>query len=149
MRGWKTVLEPTSRIWHYYEFAKSKINYYYMERNRYVLPLTYYRLPTLILLAPLFVALDVATLIFSVRGGWADMKGKVYRDFASKEFWSWIWSRRKQAQRLRTISDRAFLRLATAEIAFQQDGVKNPVLTYLGNPLMRIWWRSLRAVMWW
>ncbi len=146
LRGWKTVVEPRSILWHYYEFAKSKINYYWMERNRYVLILSYYRLWTLIVLAPIILLMDAGVLLFSLRGGWFDMKRKVYREWFTLDFWKWIRRRRRNIQSIRTISDRDFLRFAVSAISFQEDTVKNPVLTYLGNPLLRAYWWVARKV---
>ena len=140
VRGWKIVIEPSSVIWHYYEFAKSKINYYWMERNRNVLMLSYYKWWTLFLLLPMIAVMDVAILLFSVKGGWADMKWKVYADFFSVDFWRWIRLRRQKIQSARVISDRMLLQSVVSEIAFQEESVKNPLLTHVGNPLLRMYW---------
>jgi GT2 family glycosyltransferase len=140
MRGLKTVVEPTSILWHYYEFAKNKINYYWMERNRYVLLLSYYRLWTLIVLFPVIVAMDLGILVFSIKGGWFDMKRKMYRELFTVEFWKWVMVRRKDVQAMRNISDREFLRQAVPVIGFQEETVKNPLLDYVGNPLLTAYW---------
>ncbi len=146
MRGWRTVTEPTSVIWHYYEFGKAKINYYYMERNRYVLVFSYYRPWTLFILMPMLLVMDIGVLGFAMMGGWADMKWKVYRDFCSSDFWRWIAARRSRIQKSRTISDRTFLRVAVSAIAFQEVNVKNPMLTWMGNPLLRAYWFVARML---
>ncbi len=140
IRGLKTVVEPTSLVWHYYEFAKSKMNYYWMERNRYVLMFSYYRLWTLIVLFPMMIMMDVGLLLFSFKGGWADMKWKMYKELCTADFWKWIKTRRKDIQSIRTISDREFLRTCVTEIAFQEETVKNPLLDEVGNPLLKAYW---------
>ncbi len=140
MRGLKTVVEPSSIIWHFYEFAKSKMNYYWMERNRYVLMFSYYRIWTLILLLPIMLVMDVGILLFSIRGKWVDMKWKMYKDLFSKDFWVWICKRRKDIARIRKISDREFTRFCVTGIGFQEETVKNPVLDYIGNPILRAYW---------
>ncbi|MFZ2804206.1 MAG: glycosyltransferase family 2 protein [Patescibacteria group bacterium] len=147
VRGWKTVIEPTSIIWHYYEFGKSRINYYWMERNRYVLMFSYYRWWTLVVLFPILSVMDLAILVFSIKGKWADMKWKVYQDWFSADFWKWIGERRKKIQSERKISDRELLRNCVASIEFQEDSIKNPVLTYVGNPVLRAyWWVAQRII---
>jgi GT2 family glycosyltransferase len=147
IRGWKTVIEPSSVLWHFYEFGKNKINYYWMERNRYVLIFGYYRPWTLFVLSPMILLMDLAILVFSIKNGWFDMKSKVYKDFYSKDFWRWIGQRRKQIQSVRKISDRELLKSCTATIEFQEDAVKNPVLTYIGNPILRgYWWVARRII---
>ena len=146
-RGWKTVVEPRSIIWHYYEFAKSKINYYWMERNRYVLMFSFYRPWTLFVLFPMVLVMDLAISAFALKNGWFDMKWRVYKDFASTSFWKWIGERRTQIQAERLISDRELLRHAVATIEFQEDAVKNPLLDYVGNPLLRAyWWVARRLI---
>lgn len=144
MRGWKTVIEPTSIIWHYYEFAKSKTSYYWMERNRYVLMLSYYRVWTAIIFLPIVVVMDIGLLLFSFKSGWADMKWKMYRELCTADFWKWIRERRKKIQLVRTISDRDFLRMCVTEIAFQEEKVKNTLLDVIGNPLLRMYWSVAR-----
>lgn len=146
MRGWKTVVEPASVIWHYYEFGKAKINYYYMERNRYVLVFSYYRPWTLFVLMPMLFMMDLGILGFSLLGGWADMKWKIYRDFCSSDFWKWIFQRRERIQKTRIVSDREFLRTAASAISFQETSIKNPVLTWIGNPLLRAYWSVARRL---
>ena len=147
IQGWKVVLEPSSVIYHYYEFNKAKINYYWMERNRYALVLMYYRLWTLFLMAPLFIAFDVAMWGFSILRGWYDMKWKVTKEFFSIDFWRWIYVRRKEMQLRRRVSDRELLSLSVTEILFQEASIKNPLLDHVGNPLMRwYWWAVKRLV---
>ena len=147
MRGYKVVVAPKSVIWHYYEFGKNRISYYWMERNRYVLVFTYYRLWTLFLLFPMILVMDLAIALFSIKGGWADMKFKVYRDLLSPSFWNWIRLRRKSIKRIRRMGDKEFLKAAVADIRFQEAHVRNPVLEYIGNPLMKGYWAVVRHLL--
>lgn len=146
MRGLKTVVEPRSIVYHYYEFGKSKMNFYWMERNRYVLMFSYYRLWTLFLFLPIMALTDFGVLLFSLKNGWFDMKRKVYAEWCTGDFWRWVRARRKRIAHVRTISDRAFLRHAVTDIAFQEVGVKNPLLTYVGNPLFAVYWAVIRRL---
>lgn len=149
MRKFKTVVEPTSILWHHYEFGKNKFNYYYMERNRYVLLWMYYRWQTLVLIFPMLCVMDLAILFFSIKNGWADMKWRAYRDWLSSDFRAWVWRRRRVIQKERQISDREFLRYAVADISFQEEAVRNPVLDYIGNPLLRGYWSLIyRFIRW-
>lgn len=152
IRGWKTVIEPTSIIYHYYtlvkayQFAQNKNNYYWMERNRYVLVFSYYRLWTLFVLAPMFLVMDAAILLFSFKRGWYKNKLKIYGEWFSSEYWRWIRERRQRIQRERSISDRELLRLVWPTIDFQEENVKNPVLTHIGNPILRFYWSIARRI---
>lgn len=145
-RGYKVVIEPKSIIWHYYEFAKAKINFYWMERNRYALVFSFYRPWTLFLIFPALIAVDLATLILSIPGGWFDMKCKVYRDLFSRDFWKWIGSRRRSIKSVRKVGDRELLRLAVGIIEFQEATVQNPVVTYIANPVLRLYWAIVKRL---
>lgn len=147
LRGLKTVVEPTSILWHYYEFGKNRMNYYWMEKNRTILPFMYYRWWTLILIFPMYVVMDLAILLFSIKGGWADLKMKVYKDWLSKDYRQWVRERRAMLQKMRTISDKQLLKYAVSDIAFQEDSVRNPVLEYVGNPLLRAYWWVVKQLL--
>ena len=146
-RGWKIVLEPKSVIWHWYEFGKSKNVFYLMERNRYALIFSYYKIWTLVLMAPMMFVMDLALTIFSIKNGWFEMKWKQIKEMFDPKFWKWIKARRMVIQSMRTISDKEFLRLAVSDIRFQGDAVRNPVLEYIGNPLMRGYWWLIQKLL--
>lgn len=139
-RGYKIMIEPRSIVWHHYQFAKAKINYYWMERNRWVLVLSYYKLWTLFLIAPIALVMDTALSLFAIKNGWFDMKWKQMKEWLDPAFWRWIRARRRAIRSSRTIGDRELLRLAVADIRCQEQAVRNPVLDYIGNPLMRVYW---------
>lgn len=149
MRKFKTVIEPKSILWHHYEFGKNKFNYYYMERNRYAMIWMYYRWPTLVLIFPMLCVMDLATLLFSMKNGWADMKWKAYKDWLVGGFRPWVFERRREVQKARLISDKEFLRYAVSEISFQEEAVRNPVLEYIGNPLLRAYWAVVYRLIQW
>ena len=140
LRGFRVVMEPSSIVYHYYEFAKAKINYYWMERNRYVLMFSYYKLWTLIVIAPVMFVMELAVILFSIKGSWFDMKWKFTKELFTKNFWKWIFARRKQLQSTRVINDRQLLRDAVSTIDFQEDAVQNPLLVYVGNPVLKLYW---------
>ncbi len=144
--GMRVVVEPSSVIYHYYEFGKSKKNFFWMERNRYVLVFSYYRLWTLLLLWPMLAVMDAALLLFSVKNGWWREKLDVYREWFTPAYWAWIRERRRRIQRSRVIGDRELLKLAVSEIAFQGEGIKNPLLEKIGNPMMRVYWAVVRRM---
>jgi len=142
--GWKVVIEPRSIVYHYYEFVKSRWIYYYMDRNRYVMMFSFYRLWTIAVLLPMMIVTDLGLLGFSLVRGWWREKFKTYGALLSPSFWKWIRQRRGVIQGLRKIPDRALLRLAVSDIAFQEEAIKNPVLDYIGNPIMRAYWWAAR-----
>ncbi|MFH1620665.1 MAG: glycosyltransferase family 2 protein [Patescibacteria group bacterium] len=140
IRGWKIVLEPKSIVYHYYEFAKQKINYYWMERNRYVIIFSYYSDWMILILSPMIILMDFGILFFSILRGWSFMKLKVYADWFNWDYWDWITSRRKAIKTARKLSEQEFFQDTVSEIDFQEESVKNPLLKYIGNPLLGAYW---------
>src|SRR3989344_5635815 len=47
LAGYRCLLAPASVVYHKYEFSRSMQKYFWMERNRYLVILTHYRLATL------------------------------------------------------------------------------------------------------
>ncbi|PIP60156.1 hypothetical protein COX00_04785 [Candidatus Uhrbacteria bacterium CG22_combo_CG10-13_8_21_14_all_47_17] len=142
--GMKVVVEPSSIVYHYYEFGKSKKNFFWMERNRYVLLFSYDKLWTLFLLFPMMVVMDMALLFFSAKGGWFSEKLDVYREWFTRDYWAWIRERRARIKKMRIIGDKKLLRFCVGEIAFQEEGVKNALLEKVGNPLMKLYWSLVK-----
>ncbi|MSR85032.1 glycosyltransferase family 2 protein [Candidatus Uhrbacteria bacterium] len=147
IRGYKIVIEPLSIIYHYYEFTKTQMpKNFLVERNRWVILLSYYRLWTFLLIVPMLFVMEVGQLIFSIWGGWWREKIKVYREIVSSEFWQWIKVRHEKIQRERVISDRELLRYAVSTIEFQGEAVANPLLQFIGNPLMKVYWGIVKRL---
>ncbi len=149
IRGWKSVIEPSSVVYHYYQFSKSIKKFYWMERNRFVVNLTYYKTATLALLALPFFGVELISFFFSLRSGWWREKLKAWAFFLKPSTWVWVMQRRKKAQSARVISDREFFRWAEARILFQEGDASNSFVSRVANPLMDATWKILYAVMWW
>jgi GT2 family glycosyltransferase len=73
------VFVPRARVIHDYAFAKPA-KWRYLERNRTAIVLTVYRARTLLLLAPVLGAAEVAILVSAARGGFLGEKLHAYRD---------------------------------------------------------------------
>lgn len=144
IKGGKVVVEPNSVIYHYYEFGKSKQNFFWMERNRYALMFSYYSIWTLLLLLPIMTVMDFGLLLFSFKSGWWRQKLAVYYEWLMKDYWHWIRKRRKQIQAVRKISDKELLKYSTPVIEFQGEGVKNPLLEHVANPSLAFYWALVR-----
>ena len=80
LRCWRLGLAarcvPTARALHHYEFSRNPRKMYLLERNRLVLVTTLWSARALILLAPLFLALEVALLRPGDRAGLAPREGR-------------------------------------------------------------------------
>ena len=125
---------------HRYEFAREPRKMYLAERNRLVFVLTCWDDRTLVLLAPLFVAMEAAVALMALTGGW-------FRD--KVEGWRWLWAnrewlraRRVTVQGARTVGDRQLARL----MADRMDARNFPIPDALRplDALLALYWRSVR-----
>lgn len=147
LAGFRVVLAPDSVVFHKYEFSRSIKKYFWMERNRFIVMLRMYRLPTLLLTLPAFLAMELGLWAFAFKGGWWKEKLRAYAYFLSPLSWAKLFEARARAQALRAISDREATRTFTGRILFQQ---MNPaLLTRVANPLFALYWTLVRLVMIW
>lgn len=153
IHGYKTVIEPKSIVYHYYEFSRSIKKFYWMERNRFITLLTYYKLPTLFLITWPFMCVETVSLLMSIKSGWSREKIRAWTFFLRPSTWTWVLARRRKAQSERLISDRVFLKDATGEILFQDapqtdasnsdilTDVRGSLVTQIANPILRNIWK--------
>jgi len=152
--GWRMLLTghdvayaPKSVIFHRYEFSKSTMKFYWIERNRNANLLIFYRLRTLLLIALPWLAMEFGTMFFAVRAGWWKEKLRASAFYLRPSTWRWIGERRRLVQRIRTKKDRDMLAYMVGDITNQD--VENPLLSKVVNPLMRGYFSMLRAVVRW
>lgn len=147
--GYKTVLVRDSVVYHKYQFGRSITKYFWMERNRYGVLLEFYKWPTLLFIAPMLVLMELALILFALKGGWFTERKKVYQYWMQKDNWRKWLVKRKRIQKMRVISDRELTRNSVSAILFQEKSMENPLLLYVGNPIMEIYWWVLRFIMYW
>lgn len=147
LAGFHSVLAPASVVYHKYEFSRSIQKYYLMERNRYQIILTHYRLGTLLLLWPVSLLVDLGLLVQSVAGGFFKQQVAAQLHFCRLSTWRRVWSRRREVQRLRKRTDREITRLFSGRIEFQDSPMSLAVK--MGNVVLNIYWQVVRKVMWW
>lgn len=145
--GYRVLLAPEAVVYHRYVFARSRRNYYYMERNRYLVLLSHYRLGTLLLLMPALVAVAVMMILISfVRGYWREEIGAHLVLFWPAT-WRTLIRRRREIRRLRRRSDRVVSQRFTSVIDFQE--LPNTLLTRVGNVVLNAYWSVARQLIWW
>ncbi|TAK04851.1 glycosyltransferase family 2 protein [Patescibacteria group bacterium] len=147
LAGWKLRFVPDAVIWHKYEFSRSISKYYWMERNRFLVMLMCYRAATLVLIAPMLLALELGMLPFGIMRGWGREKFRVYGYFLHAKHWRELFVARGRNQKLRKTSDRAVTAGFATIVDYQE--ISNPILTWIGNPLMTLYWRICRLLLWW
>ena len=145
--GYKTVLAPKSVVYHKYSFKKSLAKFFYMERNRFIVMLKNYHWLTLLAILPMLVFMEAGTFGYSLFTGWYQEKLKVYKYLLTPSSWRKILADRALIQSSRRVSDSNVTRVFVGDVAFQD--LQNPVLTYIVNPLTRIYWFCLKLIMFW
>ncbi|MFA6429858.1 MAG: glycosyltransferase family 2 protein [Patescibacteria group bacterium] len=156
--GYKTVIEPRSVVNHYYEFSRSIKKFYWMERNRILFVLSFYKIPTLILIALPSLCVEVASFLFALRSGWWREKARAWGFYFHWSTWQWVARRRKRIQSERVIGDRELLRLAESRILFQEGGaddtgiqkdVNSSIITDFANPVLTAIWKVIYFLIRW
>lgn len=143
MQGRRVVLNPRADVYHDYDFDRNASKRYFMERNRLVFVLLDLSWRTLLVLAPLLAATELAMLVLAARQGWLRQK-----------VGGWVWlarnlpallRRRAETQRARTVPDRDLATRLTATIHPGVVGV--PVVVRALNPLLAAyWWAALKLI---
>jgi GT2 family glycosyltransferase len=147
LAGYKVVLAPKSIVYHKYEFDRSIQMVYYMERNRYLTILIYYKIPTLILIFPVLLIMDFGMFFYSIKNGWFKDLMRVYKYFYKSSTWKKIRVERKKVKKIRVRKDKDLIENYSGKILFQE--INNPVLKYIANPILSVyWWVAKRLIIW-
>ncbi|MFZ5390887.1 MAG: glycosyltransferase family 2 protein [Patescibacteria group bacterium] len=137
--GWNLKVAPAAKIIHYYEAGRSLKQFYYMERNRWLVWLSYFKLPTLLLLLTPWLVSEAVLLAIAFYKGWHKEKIKAYLYCLSRLAQQGIINRRRRLKKLKIVSDRKILSLASPKIQFQ--GGNDFVTEYIFNSLSALVWR--------
>ena len=114
MAGRRVVFVPAATAEHDYDFGKGTYKWFWLERNRLWTILSDYEARTLLLLAPVLLATELAVLAFAVRTGWWREKLRSWRELwrARDELRAW----RAQVQQRRRVPDAVLLRDLTGRL---------------------------------
>ena len=145
--GYKSVLAPNSRAYHQYEFSRSITKMYYMDRNRLIVIFQNYHLATLLLILPALILNEFAGLILAWRGKWIKEKLAVWKYFLQLKNWKLLREKRHLRQVHRQVKDKEIIRRFTGYILFQD--VMNPVIKYLANPVLGIYFWVTKLIIFW
>jgi len=147
--GYRVVMVRDSVVHHAYEFARSITKFYWMERNRFGVLYMFLKLPTLVLIAPAVLAYEFGTYLFALKGGWVSEKHKLYKYWFNPKNWSLWHDKRVAIQRRRSVSDAALTRDWVGYVKFQEARVENPILRYVANPVMTVYWWLVKRILFW
>jgi GT2 family glycosyltransferase len=134
---------PTARALHHYEFSRNPRKMYLLERNRLVLVATLWSGPALVLLAPLFLALEVALFLLATAQGWRREK---------VEGWRWVLRHRDHLRRRRRllaaerqVPQREWLAVLTPDLAPHVVG--SAAAARAVNVVVGGYWRLVRPLL--
>lgn len=145
--GYKNVINPRAVIYHKYKFGGAGKRMYFTERNRLIVAYKNYKLGTLLLLLPMSIILEIGLLLFSLKNKWIKYKIQSYLYFFNSKNWAYMNRAKKKIQSLRTVSDREIIKTFSPIIKFQE--VSNPLLDYIGNPIMNIYYKIIKNIIIW
>jgi GT2 family glycosyltransferase len=147
LAGYELALAPKSVMYHKYEFSRSVKMLYYMERNRYIAVFTFYKFPTILLILPALLAMDLGMLLYSIMNGWFITKIRVYGYFLKPSSWKKIKEERRKIMKYRKVDDRMIVKNLYGKVLFQE--ISNPILGYVANPIFNLYWQFVKRLIFW
>jgi len=145
--GYKTITVPEAIFFHQYEFSNKPTKYYYLERNRGIILLSYYKILTLLFIFPAWLVMELGIWFFAITKGWGKEKLKEYAFWLKKSSWRLVIDKRKNIQAERVVGDRELLSIMTDKIIF--DDVDNWLLRYIANPFLKVYWKVVYWLVRW
>ncbi|MCW2680792.1 MAG: glycosyl transferase family 2 [Frankiales bacterium] len=139
-RGLRVVYVPDAVVVHRYEFSRSPLKNYLLERNRLLLIATVYERRTLVLLAPALLLVEASLLVLALAQGWGDAKVRGWLWLLRHR--AWIRSRRRQLQSERLQPDSAVADLLTDRMTMAN--LERPAGLDLLDRVLARYWRSVR-----
>ncbi len=143
LAGQRVVTVAASKFYHRYEFARAFEKFYWLERNRYAVMLKLLRLPTLALLFPAALFLEIGLFFFAWRSGWLRERLRVYRYWTRAESWRTWWGKRRSVRSLRRRPDRELLAVTSGRLELADAGIAHPLLRWIGNPILSLYYRAV------
>lgn len=142
-RGLRVEYVPTAVAVHHYEFGRSPLKMYLVERNRLLFLATCHQARTLVLLALPLLAFEVAILAIAVAQGWHRQKVAGWRWFLTHL--RWVRARRRSVQAARRVPDRVLAGLLTD--TFDPAQFPLPPGGGAAEALLRGYWRLVRRLL--
>ena len=139
-RGLRVEVLPTARARHHYEFSRSPLKMYLVERNRLLLLATIHERKTLALLALPLLGFELAISVVSLAQGWGAQKVRGWRWIVSHR--RWVAERRRLVQSTRTVRDSDLLWLLTD--TFDPAQTPLPPAAAPLESILRGYWRLVR-----
>jgi len=150
--GYKTVMVRDSVFYHKYQFSRSIQKFYWMERNRYGVMLMFFKWRTLLLMLPMQIVMECGLVVFALKGGWFDKRLELYKYWIKPASWKlWLGKRKNifAIKKKNGVTDRDLLKTTVSKILFQDESMRNPLLIYVGNPIMTVYYKLFMFLVRW
>jgi len=147
LAGYRIVLAPRSIIYHKYEFSRSIRMFYYMERNRYLVMFSFYKLPTIIAILPMMIFMEAGMILYSIINRRLGVKLSTGKYFLRPACWRHIREVRRRLRTFRQKKDKEIMADFSGEILFQE--VASPLLKYIANPITKAYWLLIKKIIFW
>ena len=147
LAGFNVDMAEGSVCYHKYTFGNAIRWLYYVDRNRLMTVLTMERLGTLALILPCLVIAETVMTVYCVVRGWGSSRLKLFGYFLRPQTWHSIHRRRREIRALRRRRDAELVKRFSGQIVFAE--IDSPVLRYMVNPLLRIYWAIVRVLIIW
>jgi len=148
LAGYEIVLAPRSRVLHDYALTVPPWKFYYLERNRFLMLSSMFRLRTLLALAPALAVAEAGVWWFALRSGprmtWAKLRSylSVLRSLPS------IPAERRKVQAIRRVPDRALLQMMDAALP-RALGAHPPLAMRAADGFFAVYAALLRRIVRW
>ncbi len=144
LADYKIILAPKARVFHKYEFSRSQRMLYYMERNRYLMAFSFYPIFLLVILAPVFVFLNIAMMGYSLIGSWFKTWLKVNLYFWNPLSWWKIFKFRASIKRLGGSFNSQITKTMAGRLEFLE--IDNFILRHIANPILNTYWQFVKKI---
>lgn len=141
LAGRKIVLAEEAICYHKFKFNRSKLTFFWIEKNRLYLLLKNWQFKTLILILPMIILFEFSILFYALFNGWLWQKLRSY-------WWilknlKYILNSRQQIQQSRKVTDRQLKKYLTHRVDFTE--TSGPIVRFLFNPISRIYWFLIKS----
>ncbi|MEP6813077.1 MAG: glycosyltransferase family 2 protein [Actinomycetota bacterium] len=142
LAGRRIVVDPAATVLHDYVLERAdRRKEYYLERNRLIFVLTAFSGRLLLLLAPVILAVELATSLLALRHGWLREKARGWAWLAGNA--SWLAGRRRAIQSGRRVRDRELAPFLTPVLDPRM--LELPAGVAAVNGAVSAWWRGARV----
>jgi len=142
--GRKILLAPQAIVYHQYQAKITPFKWAWSERNRQLTLLKFYKFPSLLLIFPCWLIMEIGSLFYSALIGALFLKIKGYFEVLSLA--PKFLAKRKKIQKTRKIKDKELAVYLDGEFHFR--AFISP-LFYLINPILSLSWRVIKKIMFW